>query len=46
MAGAVEGALLDIIAEGIGGEGAADAAKGYLQKLSDCGRYERDVWFS
>lgn len=32
---------------GVGaGAGSSNAAKAYLQKLSDSGRYERDVWFS
>jgi sulfite reductase (NADPH) flavoprotein alpha-component len=55
MAGAVEVALLDIIAQHIdvGGEAAGgqeaaaqSAAQAYLQQLSNSGRYERDVWFS
>jgi len=44
MAGAVEAALVDIIAEG---QGAGPAAAGQLlQEMSEQGRYQRDVWFS
>lgn len=51
MAGAVEEALLEIIADRLPAEdaaaagGAAAAAKAYLQRLADSHRYERDVWF-
>ena len=51
MAGAVEKALLEIIATrgggggSKGGGGAEAAAKAYLQELTEAGRYQRDVWF-
>lgn len=44
MAGAVEAALLRIIAEGQG-QG-PEAAAAYLEGLSATGRYQRDVWLS
>jgi sulfite reductase alpha subunit-like flavoprotein len=51
MAGAVEHALLRIIAArlpgaGEGGDGGEAGARAYLQRLSEEHRYERDVWFS
>lgn len=43
MAGSVEKALLQLIGERLeAGPAGADA---YLQKLSDTGRYQRDVWY-
>lgn len=44
MAGAVERQLLAIIEQGQG-QG-REAAQAYLQRLSDSGRYQRDVWLS
>lgn len=43
MAGAVETQLLTLIQENQG-QG-SEAAKEYLQALSDSGRYQRDVWY-
>ncbi|GFR40974.1 hypothetical protein Agub_g1639 [Astrephomene gubernaculifera] len=43
MAGAVEAALLALIAERQGG--GPEGAQAYLQALSDAGRYQRDVWY-
>jgi sulfite reductase (NADPH) flavoprotein alpha-component len=43
MAGAVEKALLALLAERL--PGGATEAEAYLQRLSDSGRYQRDVWY-
>jgi sulfite reductase alpha subunit-like flavoprotein len=46
MAGAVEAALLRVIAARLPGGGGEGAARAYLAALSEAHRYERDVWFS
>ena len=52
MAGAVEVALLDVIAARLGDQQqgqdatAAAAAASYVEQLSSSSRYQRDVWFS
>ncbi|KAG2448381.1 hypothetical protein HYH02_006963 [Chlamydomonas schloesseri] len=43
MAGSVEKALLKLIGERL--EAGPAGAEAYLQKLSDTGRYQRDVWY-